>query len=49
MVLNALREANVRAVLQGWDEALQGIDLPDTVYHAGSLPRMPGCLSRSAR
>lgn len=38
VVLNALREANVRAVLQGWDEALQGIDLPDTVYHAGSLP-----------
>lgn len=38
MVLEALRQTGARAILQGWQEALQGVPLPDTVYHTGSLP-----------
>jgi sterol 3beta-glucosyltransferase len=38
IVLGALRTAGVRAIIQGWDEALKGIELPKTVYKAGSLP-----------
>jgi sterol 3beta-glucosyltransferase len=38
IVLNAVREAKVRAIVQGWDEALAGTKLPEEVYHAGSLP-----------
>ncbi|MBN1813183.1 MAG: glycosyltransferase family 1 protein [Anaerolineae bacterium] len=38
MTLEAVQQAGVRAVVQGWDEALAGIDLPETVYHAGPMP-----------
>jgi sterol 3beta-glucosyltransferase len=38
MVLQALQETKVRAIIQGWDEALRGVALPPTIYHAGSLP-----------
>ncbi len=38
IVLQSVREAGVRAIIQGWDEALQGVELPASVYHAGSLP-----------
>jgi UDP:flavonoid glycosyltransferase YjiC (YdhE family) len=38
MTLEAVWQAGVRAVVQGWDEALAGVDLPETVYHAGPMP-----------
>lgn len=38
ITLEALRMAGLRAVIQGWDEALAGVSLPPTIYHAGSLP-----------
>jgi sterol 3beta-glucosyltransferase len=38
IVLEAIRLAGVRAIIQGWDEALSGVDLPGNVFHAGSLP-----------
>jgi UDP:flavonoid glycosyltransferase YjiC (YdhE family) len=38
LVLDALNTIGKRAIIQGWDEALRGFDLPETVYHAGSLP-----------
>jgi sterol 3beta-glucosyltransferase len=38
IVLQALERANVRAIIQGWDEALQGLALPETIYHAGAMP-----------
>jgi UDP:flavonoid glycosyltransferase YjiC (YdhE family) len=38
IVLQALRETGVRAVIQGWDAALRGSELPPGVYHAGSMP-----------
>lgn len=38
MALEAVQQAGVRAVVQGWDEALAGVDLPETVHHAGPMP-----------
>lgn len=38
MTLEALRQAGLRAVIQGWEDALRGETLPETIYHAGSLP-----------
>src|SRR5512133_1134494 len=38
IVLAAIQSAGVRAIIQGWDEALQDLALPETIYHAGSLP-----------
>jgi len=38
VVLNAVERARVRAVVQGWDETMAAVELPDTVYHAGSVP-----------
>lgn len=38
LVLEALRQAGVRGIVQGWDGALEGLSLPPTVYRAGSMP-----------
>jgi sterol 3beta-glucosyltransferase len=38
IVLEAVRQAEVRAVVQGWDDELSQADLPSAVYHAPSLP-----------
>ncbi len=38
IVLRALQETKRRAIIQGWDEALGELELPETIYHAGSLP-----------
>jgi UDP:flavonoid glycosyltransferase YjiC (YdhE family) len=38
IVLQALQQANLRAVVQGWDEAFQNIPVPGTIFQAGSLP-----------
>jgi sterol 3beta-glucosyltransferase len=38
IILRAVERANVRAIVQGWDEALQGFELPNTVFHAGAMP-----------
>jgi sterol 3beta-glucosyltransferase len=38
IVLRAIAQAGVRAVVQGWDEALRGQEIPETVYLAGSMP-----------
>lgn len=38
ITLKAIRLAGVRAVVQGWHEALAGESLPPQVYHAGSMP-----------
>jgi sterol 3beta-glucosyltransferase len=37
-VLEGLRRAGVRAIVQGWDAVLPDLTLPETVYPAGSLP-----------
>jgi len=38
IILKALERTNVRAIIQGWDEALHGLEIPKTVYHAGAMP-----------
>ena len=38
IVLRALGRTNVRAIIQGWDEALHGLEIPKTVYRAGAMP-----------
>jgi sterol 3beta-glucosyltransferase len=38
IVLKALRESKMRAVIQGWDQALQSEELSPNIYHAGSMP-----------
>ncbi len=38
ITLDALEQAGERAVIQGWDEPMQQLDLPETVFHAGSIP-----------
>lgn len=38
IVLDAIRQAGVRAIVQGWDTLLAGLELPPSVYRAGSLP-----------
>lgn len=36
--LAAVQQAGVRAIIQGWDEPMKNIALPDSVFHAGSVP-----------
>jgi len=38
IILGALERTNVRAIIQGWDEALHSLEIPKTVYHAGAMP-----------
>jgi sterol 3beta-glucosyltransferase len=38
LVLAALAQSGVRAIIQGWEAILQDMPLPRTVFHAGSLP-----------
>jgi sterol 3beta-glucosyltransferase len=38
IVLQTIAQTGVRAIVQGWDEALQGCELPSQIYHAGPLP-----------
>lgn len=38
IALAAIKQANVRAVIQGWDAAMKQFSLPPTVFHVGSIP-----------
>jgi sterol 3beta-glucosyltransferase len=38
IILGALERTKSRAIVQGWDEALRGLDIPKTVYPAGAMP-----------
>ena len=38
ITLAAVQQAGVRAIIQGWDEAMKQLSLPQTVLHAGSVP-----------
>jgi sterol 3beta-glucosyltransferase len=38
ITLEAIRQSGRRAVIQGWDEVLEGTALPENIYHAGPLP-----------
>lgn len=34
----AVNQAGLRAIVQGWDEVMRSLPLPETVFHAGPLP-----------
>jgi UDP:flavonoid glycosyltransferase YjiC (YdhE family) len=38
IALAAVKQAGVRAVIQGWDEAMKQLEIPPNVFHAGSIP-----------
>jgi UDP:flavonoid glycosyltransferase YjiC (YdhE family) len=38
LFMDAIQEAGVRAVIQGWDSALEQLTLPPIVHAAGSMP-----------
>jgi sterol 3beta-glucosyltransferase len=38
MILDAVQEAGIRAIIQGWDTVLPQLSLPKDVFHSGSLP-----------
>ena len=38
IVLEAVRKSGVRAILQGWEDVLKDLDVPPTIYFAGSMP-----------
>jgi sterol 3beta-glucosyltransferase len=38
ITLQAIHRAGIRAIVQGWDDTLRSLQLPESVYHAGSLP-----------
>jgi sterol 3beta-glucosyltransferase len=46
LLLSALQQAGVRAVVQGWESAITRMALPPTIHAAGSLPHgwlLPRC------
>ena len=46
IALAAIQQAGVRAIIQGWDEAFQRIELPAAIFHGGSIPHdwlLPRC------
>lgn len=38
ITLEAVDKAGVRAIIQGWDEPMKSLLIPQTVFHAGSVP-----------
>jgi sterol 3beta-glucosyltransferase len=38
ITLAAVQQAGVRAIIQGWDEPMRQITIPNAVFHAGSVP-----------
>lgn len=38
ITLAAIENAGVRAIIQGWDEPMKHLNIPETVFHAGSIP-----------
>lgn len=38
ITIAALQQAGVRGIIQGWDEPLKQLALPETIFHAGPIP-----------
>jgi sterol 3beta-glucosyltransferase len=38
ITVEAIQQAGVRAIVQGWDEPFAQMSLPGCIYHAGSMP-----------
>jgi UDP:flavonoid glycosyltransferase YjiC (YdhE family) len=46
LFINALQEVGVRALIQGWETAFEGLSLPPSIMNIGSLPHswlLPKC------
>jgi UDP:flavonoid glycosyltransferase YjiC (YdhE family) len=46
LFVDAIRQAGVRAIIQGWEAGIRQLTLPSTIYAAGSLPHswlLPRC------
>jgi UDP:flavonoid glycosyltransferase YjiC (YdhE family) len=47
IIISAIQQTGLRAVIQGWNDVLDDASLPDNIFHAGSVPHswlMPrGC------
>ena len=37
-IVEAVKKAGIRAVIQGWDQPMQQLTIPNSIYHAGSIP-----------
>jgi len=47
LFVGAIQQAGVRAIIQGWEESIRQMNLPDTILAAGSLPHswlLPHCV-----
>jgi sterol 3beta-glucosyltransferase len=38
MFVDAVQQAGLRAIIQGWEAGLDGMSLPETIYPSGSIP-----------
>jgi UDP:flavonoid glycosyltransferase YjiC (YdhE family) len=46
LFVNAIQQAGVRAIIQGWESGIQKLSLPENIYSCGSIPHswlMPRC------
>lgn len=46
LFVGAIQQAKLRAIIQGWDVGMKQLDLPSSIYAAGSLPHswlLPHC------
>ncbi|MEJ2597537.1 MAG: glycosyltransferase [Anaerolineales bacterium] len=46
LFVDAVQRAGIRAIIQGWDAAIRQLNLPPTIYSAGSIPHswlLPRC------
>jgi sterol 3beta-glucosyltransferase len=38
LFIETFEKTGLRAIIQGWDEAIKDANLPDTIFHIGSIP-----------
>ena len=38
ITIEAVQQAGVRAIIQGWDEPMKQLSIPPGIFHAGSIP-----------
>ncbi len=38
IAVEAVKKAGIRAIIQGWDEPMQQLTIPNSIFHAGSIP-----------
>jgi sterol 3beta-glucosyltransferase len=38
ITIQAVQQAGMRAIIQGWDEPMKQLEIPENIFHAGSVP-----------